>query len=253
MSSESGELNPNLASKPPDHVFDIEPGLEVKMAYITTEAISVDESVFTLGQLAIIEKMLTFENQRFENEMRKVEEEIAEIKEDCLEKIESEKKIAWQNGNQAGVKQAQNQMLSQVEEVTEQLRIFMESLSLQTDKFVEYREREILELIIKIARKVIDVEVTLSPEIILNTLKNSLNFLNEKEEIKIVVNPNYWTVVSENLKKLSLTINLPENIEVISNENIGAGGCRIDFKAGSIDADLETQFAEIKRKLLKHV
>lgn len=225
--------------KMPNFVFNISPGLDVISAYITKDNISPDESVFSTGQIALIEKILNTE--------------IANIENNYLNKLEAEKKIAWQNGNQAGLKQAQNQMLSQVQILTEQMKSMLNSLSIQAESIIEYHEQEILKLVIKIARKIIDTEVSLNPEIVLNVLKNSLNFLNEKEEIKVLVNSNDWTIVKDNLKKLSLTIDLPENIEIISNPNIAQGGCRIDFKAGSIDADLETQFAEIQRKLLKNV
>jgi flagellar biosynthesis/type III secretory pathway protein FliH len=83
-------------------------------------------------------------------------------------------------------------------------------------------------------------------------LKRSLQYLNEKEEIRILVNPNDWGIVKENINKLHLNIDMPKNIEIVAVENIQAGGCRIDFKAGSIDADIETQFAEIKRNLFKN-
>jgi flagellar assembly protein FliH len=118
---------------------------------------------------------------------------------------------------------------------------------------MEYKEQELLELIVKIARKVIDVEIALNPEIILHAIKNCLELLNEKEEIKVRVNINDWTIVQENLKKLSLNMDLPSNTEIIACEDILQGGCQIEFKGGSIDAEVDTKFAEIKRKILKNV
>ncbi|MDD3501811.1 MAG: FliH/SctL family protein, partial [Candidatus Cloacimonetes bacterium] len=108
------------------------------------------------------------------------------------------------------------------------------------------------DFIISIARKVIDTELEINPNIILNVLKNALNLINEREEIRILVNPKDWLTVKENLKNLNVQFELPKQIEVINANEISPGGCRIEFSSGSIDADIETQFQEIRRKLLKN-
>jgi flagellar assembly protein FliH len=238
-------------TKPPDYTFDINPGLEVKKAFITKEAISADESVFTAGQLAIIERFLNAEEEKFQIERARFQEEKARLEEEHLQQLETEIHIAWQKGNEDGVEATKHEMIGQVETAIEQVQAFMDSVIIKTDKFMEIHEQEILRLIINIARKVIEYEVTLNPKIILRLVKNSIELLNEKEEIRILVNPEEWTTVRDNLDKLAVSIDLPKNIEVVPYENIERGGCRIDFKAGSIDADLDTQFTEIKRKLLK--
>ena len=237
--------------KPPDYTFDINPGLEVKKAYITEEAISTDESVFTAGQLAIVERFLIAEEERFQEERVKYQEEKERLIEEHLQQLEAEKKIAWKKGNEEGIESTKQEMIGQVETVIEQVHAFLDSVIIKTDKFMEIHEQEILRLIINIARKVIEYEVTMNPKIILRLVRNSIELLNEKEEIRILVNPEEWATVRDNLDKLSLSIDLPKNIEVVPYDNIDKGGCRIDFKAGSIDADLDTQFTEIKRKLLK--
>jgi len=235
--------------KPPDYTFDINPGLEVKKAYITEEAISIDESVFTKGQWEIIERFLNAEEVRFQEEKAKIEEHY-------LNQIELEKNTAWKSGNEEGIASVQSvkaEMISKAETAIEQMSIFMDSVLIHTDKFMEFHEQEILKLITNIARKVIDYEVTLNPKIIMRLVKNSIELLNEKEEVKILVNHDDWANVRDNLKSLSLSVDMPKNIEVVPCETIEQGGCRIDFKFGSIDADIESQYTEIKRKLLKNV
>ena len=239
---ESENINKDLENylpRIPDYTFDISPGLHVLNAYITTDEISVEESIFSNSQYILIDKMLNTEIERLENEHK--------------ERLEAEKRLAWQNGNQAGIKQTQNQMLSQVQTVIDQLTQLMGNVNQYSDVFIEHFEQQALKLIIKIARKVIDAEVSLNHEIILNNLKRGLELLNEKEEIRILVNPDDWEMVNENINKLSLSIHLPENIEIIPLESTLAGGCKIEFKAGSIDADIDTQFEEIKRQILKDV
>lgn len=219
-------------------VFNINPGLNVTNARISDSPFNPEMSVFKPDQINLIQQIIN--------------SEISAIEEQYMQKLENEKKIAWQNGNQAGVKQTQNQLISQVQKLTQNLEMIINNLNLQTEKIIESHEQDILTLILKIARKVTETEISLNPEIILNVVKKSLNLLNEKEEIKIHVHPENWSVVKDNLKKINLTVDLPENVEIVANENIAQGSCLVDFKAGSIDAELDTQFEEIQRKLLKN-
>ncbi|MDD2651160.1 MAG: FliH/SctL family protein, partial [Candidatus Cloacimonetes bacterium] len=174
--------------------------------------------------------------------------EIAQL--DEKDKQESQK--SYQKGIKEGVKQAQHQFQSQVNQTLKIFNQLLDSISSQTDKIKEDQQQELLDFIISIARKVIDTELEINPNIILNVLKNALNLINEREEIRILVNPKDWLTVKENLKNLNVQFELPKQIEVINANEISPGGCRIEFSSGSIDADIETQFQEIRRKLLKN-
>jgi len=263
---------PVIVEKEPSFFFDIQPGMLVRNALITTEPLPVDESIFTDHQIVLIEKFINREiekknqeievllkeknreinerDKKIDNLIEDYEQLIIDAKKEEKKHFETEKKVVWQNGYQAGITQTQNQMLSSVTTVTEQLTNFIETFKLQTEQVLEYHEQEMMQLIVKIARKVIDVELMLNEDIILNTLKNCLNSMTEKEEFKIQVHPQDWANVQENLKKLALSIHIPEKVEIISNAKIFPGGCRVEFKAGSIDAEIDTQFNEIQKKLL---
>jgi len=227
----------------PRFTFDISPGLELKNAHLTPDPISIDESIFSKGQIRIIQKFITDEKQALQ---QRLESEFAA-------KLDSEKRTAWQNGNQAGITLVTNQFTTkystQVTEVTQQLEKIVDILSFKTDVFLAFHQEEILKLIIKLARKVIDVEVTINPDIVITSLKRCLELLNEREEVKIMVNPKDWGLVRQTLDDFTLSIDLPKNVEIVPNHEILEGGCRIEFRSGSIDADIETQFAEIKRNL----
>ena len=222
----------------PDYTFEIKPGLESRNAYITDREISTNDSIYSRAQLLMINKMLTSERERLAAEYKV--------------KLDAEKRTAWQNGNQAGITQTTNIMLSQVTPVIEKLETLILNITDRWFAFVEHQEEEVLELIIRMARKVIDTEIMIKPDIILNNLRRSLELLTEKEEIKILINPDDLNIVTENISKLKLSITLPQNLEIIPNESILPGGCKIDFKAGSIDADIDTQFNEIKRQIMKN-
>jgi flagellar assembly protein FliH len=254
--------NLKASEQPTNYIFDITPGLEVLNAKISTDEIKIDKSVFTDHQVSLIKRMIDSENEKFiklceRDYQEKLALEIEKFNEEkekfeiLREGFEAEKKVVWQNGNQAGIKQTHNQMLSQVTALTDQLKRTIETLDLNTNEIMQQHKEVLLELILKITRKVIQTEIKLNPEIVMSTIKNCLECSNEKSEIRIMVNTNDWTIVSENLKKIELSLDLPEKVEVVPSDLIAPGGCRVEYKSGSVDADIENQFIEIQRKVLK--
>ncbi|MCB5250109.1 MAG: FliH/SctL family protein [Candidatus Cloacimonadales bacterium] len=219
-------------------LFEISPGMQVKNARFVSEHPNPELSIFNLHQQQLINRLIE----------STLEKEIAQLD----EKYKQESQKSYQKGIKEGVKQAQHQFQSQVNQTLKIFNQLLDSISSQTDKIKEDQQQELLDFIISIARKVIDTELEINPNIILNVLKNALNLINEREEIRILVNPKDWLTVKENLKNLNVQFELPKQIEVINANEISPGGCRIEFSSGSIDADIETQFQEIRRKLLKN-
>ena len=43
---------------------------------------------------------------------------------------------------------------------------------------------------------------------------------------------------------------MPKNTQIIADEDVDLGGCRIETATETIDGDISTQFDEIQRKLL---
>lgn len=218
--------------------FNINPGFPVRNARRGTEHPNPETSIFNPYQLQLIQKI--------------VEANVTEQLEIAQADFIKDKQEEYKKGMEAGLQKALKQYQAQVELAINNLTAITGSLSAQYDKIKEEQEQDILNFIISLSQKVIDTELELNREVVLNVLKNALNLLNEREEIKILVNPRDWLTVKENINSLNLRIDLPANIEIINTPTISAGGVRVEFKSGSIDADIDTQFEEIKRKLLKY-
>ncbi|HOE90889.1 MAG TPA: FliH/SctL family protein [Candidatus Cloacimonadota bacterium] len=222
-----------------EYFFNINPGMQAKNARFVDGHPDPSTSIFDLHQLALINNMI-------ENNVNKTIEKMNL-------KMEQENKDNYQKGLKEGTKQAQQQLQAQVNQTLIILNQLIANLSSQVDRLREDQEQEILSFIITIARKVIDIELETNPNIVLSVLKNALNLLNEREEIKILVNAKDWLTVKNNIDKLNLQFDLPKQVEIVNAPDISPGGCRIEFNSGSVDADIDTQFDEIRRKLLKNV
>ncbi len=193
-------------------------------------------------------------NQNLHNFFEKVyQQNLARVTADFETRLDAEKRQAYQNGISVGLKQAETKYQK---ELKNSFTLFEEMASQFQETFtqiIETEEQNLLKLVLSIAKKVVATEIQTNPETILSVLKNALNLLNDRIGIKIYVNPQDWMVVKDNLNSLNLRIELPDSVEVINSVDMIQGGCRIESKSGSIDADIQTQFLEIERKILKDV
>ncbi len=213
--------------------------LPVKNAKIVPYGTAKEDKVLSESYVNLLNKML--------------DDEVEKNKQEFAIQLNNEKKKAYQSGFKDGTTQSEKKYFQQFNKSFILLKKISDSLNKQVKQAIEQEEQNILSLLISISKKIVDTEIQMNPDIILNVLRNALNLLNERRSIKVFVNPSDWSLVKSNINQLKLKIDLPEEIDIISSLSIAQGGCKIDSESGSIDADLETQFDEIQRRLLKNV
>jgi len=109
-------------------------------------------------------------------------------------------------------------------------------------KTVQDYEKQIVRLSIAIAEKIIEKEVSIDKKIIENLLGNILNKMENKENIKVIINPADFELLNENnynLKDL-------KGIKFIKDTSISEGGCLVESESGQIDARIENRLKMIE-------
>ena len=116
-------------------------------------------------------------------------------------------------------------------------------------------ERDIFQLVMAISKKVIAGEIATNPQVIINIVREAIDFLDKPENITVYVNPHDL----ENLLAASKNHELAEPgakeaaIEVCPVDRIEAGGCVVESDIGRVDAKVETRSASVERALLEVV
>jgi len=182
---------------------------------------------------------------------RLIRKETERLEEQFVERLKASRDESYRNGLQDGIKQTETKYFNQLSKSFQYLKKVADSLRSEMDALMEREEQNLLSLSLAIARKVIDAELTLNDEVVLSVLRNSMNLLGSQRSVRVLVNPQDWALVKENVGTLDLKVEMPKDIEVVSAPHIAPGGCVVEGDSGSVDADIETQFAEIRRKLLK--
>jgi len=109
-------------------------------------------------------------------------------------------------------------------------------------------DKEVLNLALNIAQKLILKEIETDPKISLRLIKEVLNYIAEGTELNIKVNPEEYKFLEENLLKY---IPPSQKIKLIPDESISKGGIFIETSLGVIDATFEKRWKKLLETLLK--
>lgn len=127
----------------------------------------------------------------------------------------------------------------------------IQKLEKEKKNFIRKSEKDMVEIAIAIARKIIKKQVDIDPEIIRKTAGEVLQKIVSSNSGRIVmrVNPRDW----ENLIKIDKDFFSPDlseaRIKIEKDKSIQSGGCIVETEKEIINASIEHQLEEISRAL----
>jgi flagellar assembly protein FliH len=139
-------------------------------------------------------------------------------------------------GLEAGGKRAEA-MLRRIGQTIEELGGLRQTLIQQT-------EREMVQLALTLARRVVHREVTLDPDLAGALAHVALDRLGTNTPATIRLNPEDYTVVAQDSARWG-----GQTVTVVPDPSISRGGCLVESAYGSVDATIERQFDELSRAL----
>jgi flagellar assembly protein FliH len=128
-------------------------------------------------------------------------------------------------------------MLRRVAQTIEELGGLRQSLIQET-------EREMVQLALTLARRVVHREVTLDPELAAALAHVALDRLGTTTPATIRLNPEDYTIVAQDGARWGTA-----PVTVVPDPSISRGGCLVESAFGSVDATIERQFDELSRAL----
>jgi len=139
-------------------------------------------------------------------------------------------------GLEAGGKRA-DAMLRRIAQTIEELGGLRQTLIQET-------EREMVQLALTLARRVVHREVSLDPELAAALAHVALERLGTNTPATIRLNPEDYTVVTQDGARWG-----GQTVTVVPDPSISRGGCLVESAFGSVDATIERQFDELSRAL----
>jgi flagellar assembly protein FliH len=195
-------------------------------------------------KLPVVGKPLVLESKISQKllDFNKDENDDAEKQKELLETVSRE---SYQKGWDEAVKKMQDETQTNIELMCQGLQKAIEDLKQERNTIWDQCEKEIVKLVLVIAKKTVWHEVSKdSGEIVEKVVTEAVNKVKGRKILKLHLSP----VDIEDFKRLEIAefINGKEDCEIISDTDISSGGCKVVTDYGSIDARLETRWGEIE-------
>ena len=146
------------------------------------------------------------------------------------------------DGENTGFERATNKiepLISSIKEALIQLNAIREETYQQIEK-------EVVDLALAIAQKVICREISTDPETVVCVAKEALSKVDDPGKIKIKMNPSDLQFINETKFQLSNLIADVDHVTFEAEESIQSGGCIIETELGEIDARIEKQLQAVE-------
>ncbi len=122
----------------------------------------------------------------------------------------------------------------------------IESLGQLRRTIVEQTERQVVDLALTLARRVVHREISLDPQLVAALAHVALERLGERVPATIRLHPDdYATVLSQRGEQWE-----GSQVTVVPDAAVSRGGCLVESDFGLIDGSVDAQFNELSRALL---
>ncbi len=167
-------------------------------------------------------------------------------KERDLNEIERE---AYEKGFAAGERSGMEMAERRIEVALKRFSKSLQEVARVRNEIVTHTEKDLVELALQIARKLVHREVQIDEEIIVTLVRVALEKLSINSEITVWVNSQDQEVLQNHLGELASE---GDDWKVVFkvNSEFKRGDCVVESQYGSADARISAQFQEIEKDLL---
>jgi len=158
-----------------------------------------------------------------------------------------------QEGYQEGVTQGQQAGRSEMEELINQTIATNQNILLATEQETKAMmlaaEKQIVDIALAVARKILAHEITENPAVVLPLVKAALQKVSDQEEIVIRVSHEDFEALLLAKQELQTMVGGENSLAITVDRTIERGNCIIDTSYGTVDARVDTQLETIRKAL----
>jgi flagellar assembly protein FliH len=165
--------------------------------------------------------------------------------------FEAERKEAEERGRAAGRETGFTEGKSEVERLIQRTQTVLERAQDKRAEILVETEREIIDLVLLISRKVIKVISENQRNVVISNVVQALRKVKGRGNIIIRVNMMDVKLTTEHIKDFISAVEGSKSLQVVEDSTVDPGGCIIETDFGEIDARISSQLAELETKILE--
>lgn len=154
---------------------------------------------------------------------------------------------AYADGYKAGVDEAARRS----SELLDRLETAIAQEAAERAALIETVEEQVLMLCVQVAEKIIRHEIRTDPRVVVRALKSCLRRVRDRDQVTVRVSPQEVAFIRTMRDELLASAEGIRGINVVDDRRVSAGGCIVESISGDLDARIETQVDQIRRKLME--
>ena len=190
---------------------------------------------------------------RADDYLGNIRDQAAQIIAEAHQQAEQVRRQAEKAGRQAAEEAVERILDEKVGQRMETLLPAMEQIGVQLadarSAWQEYWERSAVALSARLAERIIRRELREQPEIALDMVRQALELAAGSEQITVRLNPIDHQNLGSQVATLAETLCQLAPADVLADEDVSPGGCRVTTQFGEIDNQIEAQLARLGDEL----
>jgi flagellar assembly protein FliH len=175
----------------------------------------------------------------------------AEKEKEVRQSLDAERKDAKEKGREEGHKAGFEEGKSEVERLIERTQVVLERAQDKRGEILGETEKEIIDLVLLISRKVIKIISENQRDVIVSNVVQALRKVRTRGNIIIRVNLADLNIATEHKQEFIKLMEGVQSIQVMEDSTVDSGGCIIETDFGEIDARISSQLAELESRILE--
>jgi flagellar assembly protein FliH len=175
----------------------------------------------------------------------------AELEHEIRQNLEAERKGARDQGREEGRSEGFKDGKAEVDRLIERTQIVLERAQDKRKDILNESEKEIVDLVLLITRKVVKVISENQRDIIVSNVIEALRKVRAKGNIIIRVNLADLKLATEHKQEFIKVMEGASSVQIAEDSTVDPGGCIIETDFGEIDARIASQLAELESKILE--
>jgi flagellar assembly protein FliH len=190
---------------------------------------------------------------RADDYVRQVREQAAKIVAEAQKQAEQIRKTAELEGLKAARRAHDAEVAAdtakRMETLAPALRTAVDELQISKQAWLAHWERTAVGLARRIAERILRRELAVDYELPLRLVRESLELAVGADGVQLVLNPADLAKLGASVDKLVREFSRMGKVDVVGDERVAPGGCRLETRHGSIDQQLATQLQRIEDEL----
>ena len=179
---------------------------------------------------------------QFEQHLKEIE---GKVLQKAKERILTLEKEAYEKGFAQGEKNGMELGQKRIETMIYQLNNMLTEIERQRVDLYKNYEKEMVQLVLSIAKKVLHQEVKIQEDVVVFTLREAFKYVVDQKKVVVHLNPVDYQYLISHRDRLPFAVEEMRGIKMIEDPAITRGSSLLETSFGDIDATIENQLDQI--------